>query len=221
MKYNYIYIYIFYILLISIKSKQTSYSLFDIDLDNINDNILSKFKDLELSKDKQDIITIKQKMKKVACLTIVSTALKELEPDIKQKLKKAKEDYKNNFNTFINNMTNTCINVIKEQDIKKILNHENIENKNYPLEEEWVNFEENFELFLKENERMKKLEAIENERKIRNKRILNSIIIGIIVIIIFIIGRIIKKRKEVKNEDKDDKTQKKTSHNKKKNKKNE
>ena len=221
MKYNLIYVFsiLSSIFLISIKSTEYSYSLFDIDLDNINDDVLSKFKDFDFAKEKQDIILIKEKMKKVACLNIISAIIKEAETDIKLKLKKAKDEYKNNFNKFINNMTDICINIIKEQDIKKILNHENFQDKNFPLDEESLKFEENLDKFLQENERIKTLEKIENEKKIRNKRILYSIVIGVIGILIFIIGRKIKKKKGEKNDNKDDKNQKKTGHNKKKSKK--
>ena len=221
MKNNFIFITLYLLVFFNTKSKETSYPLFDIDVDNINDDFLSKFKGFDFAKDKQDIITIKQKMKKISCLNIIIATIKEAESDLKIKLKKAKDEYKNNFNIFINNMTNICMDIIKEQDIKKILNHENFENKNFILYEESIKFEENLDKFLIENEKIKKLEQIENDRKIRNKRILNSLIIGAIMIIIFIIIRKLKKKKEGNREDKDkeDKNQKKSGHNKKKNKK--
>ena len=51
------------------------------------DDVLSKFKDFDFAKEKQDIILIKEKMKKVACLNIISAIIKEAETDIKLKLK--------------------------------------------------------------------------------------------------------------------------------------
>ena len=115
--------------LTSIKSEDSSYSILDMELNSIDDKLLNSFKDFEFVKDKHDTLNIRQKMKKVACLNIVIKAIKESKADIINQLKAAKEENKNNFNKFINNMTNTCIKIIKEKDIKEILNHENFAKK--------------------------------------------------------------------------------------------
>ena len=214
MKYNYIYtlIFIFSTFFSFIKSGESSYPLLDIDLNNIDDNTLKSFQDFEFSKDKQDTINIKQKMKKIACMNIITTVIKESNSEIKHQLKSAKSQNKNNFNIFINNMTETCIKIIKEKDIKQILNIENFEKKNFPLGKKEIKFEEHLSQFLEENERYKKMEEMEIYRQKRNKMIINSILIGTIVFIIFLIWNFGRKKK---GNDKKEKNEKKSGHKKK------
>ena len=217
MKYNYIYTLIFILstFFSFIKSGESSYPLLDIDLNNIDDNTLKSFQDFEFSKDKQDTINIKQKMKKIACMNIVTTVIKESNSEIKHQLKSAKSQNKNNFNIFINNMTETCIKIIKEKDIKQILNIENFEKKNFPLGKKEIKFEEHLSQFLEENERYKKMEEMEIYRQKRNKMIINSILIGTIVFIIFLIWNFGRKKKGNDNGDKKEKNEKKSGHKKK------
>ena len=217
MKYNYIYTLIFILstFFSFIKSGESSYPLLDIDLNNIDDNTLKSFQDFEFSKDKQDTINIKQKMKKIACMNIITTVIKESNSEIKHQLKSAKSQNKNNFNIFINNMTETCIKIIKEKDIKQILNIENFEKKNFPLGKKEIKFEEHLSQFLEENERYKKMEEMEIYRQKRNKMIINSILIGTIVFIIFLIWNFGRKKKGNDNGDKKEKNEKKSSHKKK------
>ena len=217
MKYNYIYTLIFILstFFSFIKSSESSYPLLDIDLNNIDDNTLKSFQDFEFSKDKQDTINIKQKMKKIACMNIITTVIKESNSEIKHQLKSAKSQNKNNFNIFINNMTETCIKIIKEKDIKQILNIENFEKKNFPLGKKEIKFEEHLSQFLEENERYKKMEEMEIYRQKRNKMIINSILIGTIVFIIFLIWNFGRKKKGSDNSDKKEKNEKKSGHKKK------
>ena len=217
MKYNYIYTLIFILstFFSFIKSGESSYPLLDIDLNNIDDNTLKSFQDFEFSKDKQDTINIKQKMKKIACMNIITTVIKESNSEIKHQLKSAKSQNKNNFNIFINNMTETCIKIIKEKDIKQILNIENFEKKNFPLGKKEIKFEEHLSQFLEENERYKKMEEMEIYRQKRNKMIINSILIGTIVFIIFLIWNFGRKKKGNDNGDKKEKNEKKNGHKKK------
>ena len=217
MKYNYIYTLIFILstFFSFIKSGESSYPLLDIDLNNIDDNTLKSFQDFEFSKDKQDTINIKQKMKKIACMNIITTVIKESNSEIKHQLKSAKSQNKNNFNIFINNMTETCIKIIKEKDIKQILNIENFEKKNFPLGKKEIKFEEHLSQFLEENERYKKMEEMEIYRQKRNKMIINSIFIGTIVFIIFLIWNFGRKKKGNDNNDKKEKNEKKSGHKKK------
>ena len=217
MKYNYIYTLIFILstFFSFIKSGESSYPLLDIDLNNIDDNTLKSFQDFEFSKDKQDTINIKQKMKKIACMNIITTVIKESNSEIKHQLKSAKSQNKNNFNIFINNMTETCIKIIKEKDIKQILNIENFEKKNFPLGKKEIKFEEHLSQFLEENERYKKMEEMEIYRQKRNKIIINSILIGTIVFIIFLIWNFGRKKKGNDNDDKKAKNEKKSGHKKK------
>ena len=217
MKYNYIYTLIFILstFFSFIKSGESSYPLLDMDLNNIDDNTLKSFQDFEFSKDKQDTINIKQKMKKIACMNIITTVIKESNSEIKHQLKSAKSQNKNNFNIFINNMTETCIKIIKEKDIKQILNIENFEKKNFPLGKKEIKFEEHLSQFLEENERYKKMEEMEIYRQKRNKMIINSILIGTIVFIIFLIWNFGRKKKGNDNNDKKEKNEKKSGHKKK------
>ena len=217
MKYNYIYTLIFILstFFSFIKSGESSYPLLDIDLNNIDDNTLKSFQDFEFSKDKQDTINIKQKMKKIACMNIITTVIKESNSEIKHQLKSAKSQNKNNFNIFINNMTETCIKIIKEKDIKQILNIENFEKKNFPFGKKEIKFEEHLSQFLEENERYKKMEEMEIYRQKRNKMIINSILIGTIVFIIFLIWNFGRKKKGNDNNDKKEKNEKKSGHKKK------
>ena len=180
--------------LTSIKSEDSSYSILDMELNSIDDKLLNSFKDFEFVKDKHDTLNIRQKMKKVACLNIVIKAIKESKADIINQLKAAKEENKNNFNKFINNMTNTCIKIIKEKDIKEILNHENFAKKKFPLNKKDIKFEEHLEQFFTENERIKKVEEMELIRLKRNKIISNTIFIGSGVLLIFCIFSLLKKK---------------------------
>ena len=177
MKYNYINTLIFILstFFSFIKSGESSYPLLDMDLNNIDDNTLKSFQDFEFSKDKQDTINIKQKMKKIACMNIITTVIKESNSEIKHQLKSAKSQNKNNFNIFINNMTETCIKIIKEKDIKQILNIENFEKKNFPLGKKEIKFEEHLSQFLEENERYKKMEEMEIYRQ-KRKRMLKLVV---------------------------------------------
>ena len=158
-------------------------------------------------------------MKKLACLNIISAIIKEAETDIKLKLKKIKDEYKNNFNKFINNINNTCIEIIKEKDIEKIMNHENFDKKNFPLNKKDIKFEEHLSKFLEENEKIKKIEEMELIKKKRNHVILNSIFIFFGILIIFFIFSLLRKKGNTKNK-KDENNEKKIG-NKKKKKKNE
>ena len=210
MKFNFIYplLLILTINLTSIKSSESTYSILDMELNSINDNILNSFNDFEFVKDKHDTLNIKQKMKKVACLNIIVNVIKESKTDLKNQLKSAKLQNKNNFNKFINNMTNTCIEKIKEKDIEKILNHENFEKKNFPLSKKDIKFEEHLEQFLEENEKIKKIEEMELVKKKRNQMILNSILIGSGILIIFLIFSLLRRKKNTKNKVDENNTQK-------------
>ena len=204
--------------LTSIKSEDSSYSILDMELNSIDDKLLNSFKDFEFVKDKHDTLNIRQKMKKVACLNIVIKAIKESKADIINQLKAAKEKNKNNFNKFINNMTNTCIKIIKEKDIKEILNHENFAKKKFPLNKKDIKFEEHLEQFFTENERVKKVEEMELIRQKRNKIISNTIFIGSGVLLIFCIFSLLRKKR---NTNKIEENNTKKTGNKKKKKKNE
>ena len=204
--------------LTSIKSEDSSYSILDMELNSIDDKLLNSFKDFEFVKDKHDTLNIRQKMKKVACLNIVIKAIKESKADIINQLKAAKEENKNNFNKFINNMTNTCIKIIKEKDIKEILNHENFAKKKFPLNKKDIKFEEHLEQFFTENERIKKVEEMELIRLKRNKIISNTIFIGSGVLLIFCIFSLLRKKR---NTNKIEENNTKKTGNKKKKKKNE
>ena len=155
-------------------------------------------------------------MKKVACLNIITKIIKESKSDIKNQLKSAKNQNKNNFNIFINNMTDTCILKIKDKDVKQILNTDNFEKKNFPFYKEDIKFKEHLIQFLEENERMKKLEELESNRKKRNKIILNTVSIGVgVLVTLFIWNLLRKKKKKNDSDEKKEKIDKKSGHKKK------
>ena len=217
MKSNYIYVLILILntYFTLIKSEESIYSSIDIDFNGIDDNILNSFNDFEFVKDKQDTLSIKQKMKKVACLNIITAVLKESRGDIKKQLRAAKEVNKNNFNKFINNMTETCINIITEKHINQIFNHNNYENRKFPLGKNEIKFKEHMAQFLEENEKFKKMEELELERQKRNKMIFNSIIIGVVVLVILIFFNVFRKKKSNDKDVNKEKSEKKTGHKKK------
>ena len=215
------FIFIFSLLLFNsyfvfIKSEESSYSLLDFDFKSIDDNILKSFNDFEFAKDKEDIIKIQQKMKKIACLNIITKVIKESKSDIKNQLKAAKNQNKNNFNNFINNMTDTCVFKIKDKDVKQILNIDNFEKKNFPLNREDIKFKEHLTKLLEENDRIKKLEELELIRTKRNKIILNTVFIGVGVLVILFIWNLLRKKKNSNDSDeKKEKIDKKAGHKKK------
>ena len=199
-----------------IKPEESSYSLLDFDFKSVDDNILKSFNNFEFEKDKQDILKIQKKMKKVACLNIITKIIKESKSDIKNQLKSAKNQNKNNFNIFINNMTDTCILKIKDKDVKQILNTDNFEKKNFPFYKEDIKFKEHLIQFLEENKRMKKLEELESNRKKRNKIILNTVSIGVgVLVTLFIWNLLRKKKKKNDSDEKKEKIDKKSGHKKK------
>ena len=199
-----------------IKSEDSSNPLLDMNLTTIDDNILKSFNDFEFSKDKQDIISIQKKMKKVACLSIITKEIKESKSDIKNQIKSAKSQNKNNFNNFIHNMTDTCVQIIKEKEVKQILNIENFENKNFPLGKKEIQFDKHLTQFIEDNERIKKMEEIELNRKKRNKMIINTTAYAFCVLLCFYVGYIIRKIKKGKNNfDKKEKNEKKSGNKKK------
>ena len=214
MKYDIIYIYILILTIIFsfIKSDDSSYPLLDMNLYTIDDDILKSFTDFEFSKDKQDILSIQQKMKKIACLSVITKVIKESKSDIKEQIKSAKSENKNNYNKFIHNMTDTCVQKIKEKEVKQILNIENFEKKNFPFGKKEIQFEKHLTQFIEDNERIKKMEELELLRKKRNKMIINSTIVAVCVLVVFIICNLFRKKK--KNDD-IDKNEKKSGHKKK------
>ena len=196
---------------IYIKSDDSSNPLLDMNFTTIDDNILKSFKDFEFSKDKQDIISIQKKMKKVACLSIITKVIKESKSDIKNQIKSAKSQNKNNFNNFVHNMTDSCVQIINEKEVKQILNIENFKSKNFPFGKKEIEFDKHLTQFIEDNERIKKMEEIEFNRKKRIKMIINTTSYAFCVLICFYVGYIIRKVKKGKNNfDKKEKNEKKS-----------
>ena len=196
---------------IYIKSDDSSNPLLDMNFTTIDDSILKSFKDFEFSKDKQDIISIQKKMKKVACLSVITKVIKESKSDIKNQIKSAKSQNKNNFNIFVHNMTDSCVQIIKEKEVKQILNIENFKSKNFPLGKKEIEFDKHLTQFIEDNEKIKKMEEIEFNRKKRIKMIINTTSYAFCVLICFYVGYIIRKNKKEKNNfDKKEKNEKKS-----------
>ena len=191
------------------KSDKSFSSILDFDFLNSNDDILTKYKDFDFSQDKQNIISIQNKMKKVACLNLINQHIKENKIGLKKKLKEAKEENKENYKIFIKNITDICINQITDDEIKNLFNYQNIIYKENKVNSDLLKFNENFEKLLKNNELNKKLKEVENEKNKRYKRIKVFIyficIIFIFVIIIIIFKRFKKKTISEEERDKKDK----------------
>ena len=198
------------LLITSQETKEESFSsILDFDFNNISGDTLKKYKDFDFAKDKQNILSIQEKMKKVSCLKIINNVIKEANNDLKNKLKQAKEENKENFKKFIKNLTETCTGKINKEEINKILDYQNIIDKKNKVDNDLIKFNENFDKLLKENEKSKKLKEIENEKMKRNYRIKMIVYIMGIIIICFVIISFGKKLKKKKVEEKDGKKEKK------------
>ena len=144
------------LLFTTIKSKDSFSSILNINFNNINDDILKNYRDFDFVKDKQRFIFIKNKIKKVSCLNLINNVIKEINNETKNKLKKIKIKDKENIKIFIKNITNNCINKIKDDEIYKILDYKKvISNENY-INNEILNFNEFFSELIKQNEFKKK-----------------------------------------------------------------
>ena len=199
-----IFLLIYVILSISKINGETFSSIYDFDL-NISEDILKKYKDFDFIKDKQNILSVQEKMKKVSCLNLINNIIKEANDDLKNKLKEAKEENKENFRKFIKNITETCINKINKEEINKILDYQNIIDKTNKVNYDLLNFNENFDKLKKENKKIKNLIELEKQKIIKNYRIKMAIYAGVIIIICFVIIFFLKNLKKKKIEEKEEK----------------
>ena len=203
-----IFLLLYVILSISKINGETFSSIYDFDL-NISEDILKKYKDFDFIKDKQNILSVQEKMKKVSCLNLINNIIKEANDDLKNKLKEAKEENKENFRKFIKNITETCINKINKEEINKILDYQNIIDKTNKVNYDLLNFNENFDKLKKENKKIKNLIELEKQKIIKNYRIKMAIYAGVIIIICFVIIFFLKNLKKKKIEEKKGKSKKK------------
>ena len=203
-----IFLLIYVILSISKINGETFSSIYDFDL-NISEDILKKYKDFDFIKDKQNILSVQEKMKKVSCLNLINNIIKEANDDLKNKLKEAKEENKENFRKFIKNITETCINKINKEEINKILDYQIIIDKTNKVNYDLLNFNENFDKLKKENKKIKNLIELEKQKIIKNYRIKMAIYAGVIIIICFVIIFFLKNLKKKKIEEKKGKSKKK------------
>ena len=194
-----------------IRSEDSFSSILNINFNNINDDILKNYKDFDFVKDKQRFIIIKDKIKKVSCLNLINNAIKEINNETKNKLKEIKIEDKENIKIFIKNITNNCINKIKDDEIYKILDYKKvISNENY-INNEILNFNEFFSELIKQNEFKKKVKESEIEKskkQYRTKMIIYAIIIIIVSLIISIIFNKRKKNENIGDENKINKSKK-------------
>ena len=188
-----------------INSEYISSSIFDLDFSNVNDDILSKYKDFDFAQDKKDILSTQETKKKVACLYIIKNHIQTSNDELKNKLKEAKSINKNNYKKFIKNITNICIKRIKKHIINKVLNYQNIIDKQININEDILQFNQNFENLLKETERVKKFKEIEIEKNNRNNRIKNLIVIIGIILVCIVVTMIFRNKKDKNLEEKEDK----------------
>ena len=190
------------------KAEETLSSLFDFNFNDINDDTLKKNKDFEFIEEKESILVIKEKIKKVACLSLINKITKDSNDELKNKLKEAKETNKTNFKKFIGNMTENCVKKIKEEDINKILDYENINNIQYNAGMDILQFDEYFSRLSKQNEQYKTVKEIEIQKD-KSSSLFKIIIIIICIFIAFLLLVILlKKYRKKYDEDIDDKKMK-------------
>ena len=197
----------------NIKTEESLSSLFDINFIK-NIDIKDKNKNFNFDKEKKEVISINEKLKRVSCLNLINELIKK-DTSIKDKFKNLKNENKDSFKSFINNITQSCIHEIKNDEIDNILNYDNKK-----IKEEYfkiLKLDENIQKLLEQNEIIKKFKEIEIEKNIKNKRI-KIIIYSIVVILFSVIFWILlnknKKKKVENNKDNHQKT-KKTKNNKK------
>ena len=199
-----------------VKSEKSAFSLLDFNFSKIDDHILSKYKDFDFSEDKQNILSIKEKMKKVACLQLINNHIKTNNNELKNKLKETKRENKVNFKMFIKNITDICIKNINKEEINKILNYLMIIDKQVNINDNLLRFNENFEKLLEKNEYDKKIKDIEIKKNNR-KKLIQYLIYIICIGFIFIVAILIFRNKKKKNievvDDKKSKSKKKLKKN--------
>ena len=205
------YIILYILLLKGIKTEEKISSILDFDINNnLNDDILTKNKDFDFLNDRNSVISIKNKTKKVACLMVIDKAIKN-DNNLKNKLKEAKSENKVNYKKFIKNITDNCINHIKNEEVNKILDYQFT-----TLKDNGINAEELLQInvylkeLLEQNEIIIKLKELEIKIEIRNNIIKNIIFFILVIAICLIILYIFKYIKKTKKGEKDDKKNKKT-----------
>ena len=184
----------------SVETEESILSLFDINFIK-NIDIKDKDKNFNFEKEKKEVISINDKMKRVSCLNLINELMKK-DTSIKDKFKNLKNENKDNFKSFINNITQSCIHQIKNEEIDNILNYDNknIKDEYFKI----LKLDENIQKLLEQNEIIRKLKEIEMEKSIKNKRI--KMVIYTIGVILFsvILWILLKKNKKEKNENNKD-----------------
>ena len=187
----------FLFLNISVETEESILSLFDINFIK-NFDFKDKNKNFNFEKEKKEVISINDKMKRVSCLNLINELMKK-DISIKEKFKNLKNENKDNFKSFINNITQSCIHQIKNDEIDNILNYDNknIKDEYFKI----LKLDENIQKLLEQNEIIRKLKEIEI---IKNKRI--KVIIYTIGVILFsvILWILLNKNKKEKNENNKD-----------------
>ena len=147
------------------KAKKTIPSLFDFNLDDINDDVIKTNKDFNLNEEKETIVLAREKLKKLACLSLINKITKDADDELKNKLKDAKETNKNNFKQFIGKMTDSCAKQIKQDKINRILKYQNIINNKINADKNILEFDKYFTELSKKNEYYKKVKEMEIQKE--------------------------------------------------------
>lgn len=79
-----------------------------------------------LNKDLDEINTTKRRSKLAACMSIIRNSLASGNVEIKSALSKISEDKSKAFDRIVLSITKNCVNSIKQQEIDKVLNPDNI-----------------------------------------------------------------------------------------------
>ena len=194
MSFLYLIIYIFFIIIQNTKTKKPFNSIFDLDFNDLNDDTLKKYKDFDFYYDKQNIISIKEKEKKVSCLNLINKILKD-NNELKKKFKEAKMENKEKYKYFINNITDNCINKINKDEINEILNYENVISNKINFNEDLLKINEFYDKFYVEKKVI--------DENIQSFRIKMFLYFSVVIIVFMILLILIVSSKKKKNEDKD------------------
>ncbi len=181
---------------LNVETEESIPSLFDINFIK-NINIKDKYKNFNFEKEKQEVISINEKMKKVSCLNLINELMKK-DASLKDKFKNLKNENKDNYKSFIHNITQSCILQIKNEEVDMILNYhnKNIRDEFFKI----LKLDENIEKLLKQNEIIKKMKEIEIKNNTRNKRIKMVIYTICAILASTILWIILNKNKKEKNE---------------------
>ena len=180
----------------NVETEESIPKLFDINFIK-NIKIKDKDKNFNFEKEKKQVISINEKMKTVSCLNLINELMKK-DASLKDKFKNFKNENKENYKVFINNITQSCIQQIKNEEIDNILNYDNknIKDEYFKI----LKLDENIEKLLKQNEIFKKMREIEIANNTKHKRVKIMVYTITCIFISLILWILLNKNKKEKKE---------------------